>query len=446
MAYKSLKFRYHRGEDLDEDRLKQIWRLRVEMLELTGTPDEDWRYFSAFVRRQDTVVLAFYDRSDVQGFITISTIPTEHDGVSGLLLFSKYFYFRSAYRGHYKAMLAPWVLLPIAVRRYGLRRLHFVASTYPQSFVSLSRSAGNVRALRSDGISPWQHAALTSFVRAFFGDNFDEQAGVIRNQNVVNALALPHIGRGHRLGSGIRASQPELAAGLHPADHLQRRRAHDPQRDHPHAAKGATSHREPPMGRRSLKQQRTEQILDAFARCVTEHGLAGATLERTAESAGLGRPAIRHNIGNRDALIEASLERIATQHKSAYAALADALPDRGRVDALLHYLFVGPFSDPLDEQNVLLDELFAVRHREPRVAELLAEIYRDLEDAIARELLQEHARAGEARCHAVAYHLMALAFGHTTFSGLALAGDRGAALLVQARALVAMLGEPDQCC
>lgn len=214
MPTRSLKFRYHEGAGLPEGRLREIWALRVEMLDLVRSPEEDWRYFSAFVRRDDTAVMAFYDHDEaIQGFFTISYVPVEHLGRKGLLLFSKYFYFRRAYRGHYKTMLAPWLLLPIAWRRHGLRRVHFVTSTYPQSFVSLSRSSGNAVALHSAEIGPWQRAALRGFARAFYGDDFDEPSGIIRNQNVVSTPGLPQSEPSRRLAAEYERLNPDWRDG-----------------------------------------------------------------------------------------------------------------------------------------------------------------------------------------------------------------------------------------
>lgn len=214
MGARYLKFRYHAGSSVPEDRLREAWAVRVEMLDLARSPEQDWRYFRAFVRREDTALIAFYDhQSTIQGFFTISYFPVEHRGHRGLLLFSKYFYFRRPYRGHYKTLLAPWVLLPIALRRYGWRSLHFVASTYPQSFVSLSRSSGNAVALRSSGISAWQHAALQGFARAFFGDDFDPREGIIRNQNVVSTPGLPPSAHGRRLAAEYERLNPHWRDG-----------------------------------------------------------------------------------------------------------------------------------------------------------------------------------------------------------------------------------------
>lgn len=214
MATRSLKFRYHDGPSIAEPLLREIWNVRVGMLELNRTEEDDWAYFSAFVRGDDTVVLAFYDDvGAVRGFFTISYIPIEFDGRKDLLLFSKYFYFQKAYRGHYKTLAAPWVLLPIGFNRHGLRRLHFVTSAFPQSFVSLSRSSGNVRTLKGEMTSAWEKKALTHFARSFYGDDFDETAGIVRNQNLVNTPGLPMSEEGRKLAAEYERLNPNWRTG-----------------------------------------------------------------------------------------------------------------------------------------------------------------------------------------------------------------------------------------
>ena len=54
------------------------------------------------------------------------------------------------------------------------------------------------------------------------------------------------------------------------------------------------------MARPSVKEERREQILTAYEQCVARYGVEGATLDKVAEEAGLARPLIRHNIGNRE--------------------------------------------------------------------------------------------------------------------------------------------------
>jgi hypothetical protein len=75
----------------------------------------DWEIFSGFVRGHDRYLFGFVDDAGaLQGFFSMAFLPTEQEGRRLLLMYSKYFYFRPAYRGHYLTTLAPWRLLPIA--------------------------------------------------------------------------------------------------------------------------------------------------------------------------------------------------------------------------------------------------------------------------------------------------------------------------------------------
>lgn len=64
------------------------------------------------------------------------------------------------------------------------------------------------------------------------------------------------------------------------------------------------------MPRPSLKDQRRREILDAYVACVARHGLEGATQERIAAEAGIARPLLRHNLGNREEMIPALVEHV----------------------------------------------------------------------------------------------------------------------------------------
>ena len=93
------------------------------------------------------------------------------------------------------------------------------------------------------------------------------------------------------------------------------------------------------MARPEIKDDRREQILDAFEMCVARYGLEGATLGKTAEFAGLARPLIRHNVGNKEDLQEALVGRFLTRSRAAMEGLLSSLPDGNRLEALLDVLF-----------------------------------------------------------------------------------------------------------
>jgi len=100
------------------------------------------------------------------------------------------------------------------------------------------------------------------------------------------------------------------------------------------------------MARPSRKAERREEILDAFERCVARFGVEGATLERTAEEAGLARALIRHNAGNRDQLLEAMTTRFLERTRQRTEEMAAALPAENRLAVLIDWLFDPAYAAP----------------------------------------------------------------------------------------------------
>ncbi len=92
------------------------------------------------------------------------------------------------------------------------------------------------------------------------------------------------------------------------------------------------------MARPSVKEKRTEEILDAFERCVARYGVEGSTLEKIAEQAGLRRSLLRHYIGNREELIEALLERFISRSNTVMAQMTTLLEDASAAK-FIEYLF-----------------------------------------------------------------------------------------------------------
>ena len=111
------------------------------------------------------------------------------------------------------------------------------------------------------------------------------------------------------------------------------------------------------MPRPSLKAQRSEEILDAFERCVALYGVQGATLERTAEEVGLQRSLIRHNVGNRDDLLDTFVERYIEKSELDLEELSNAVIEVDKKDALIEILFDEKFSD---NQSVLVAQALIV--------------------------------------------------------------------------------------
>ena len=100
------------------------------------------------------------------------------------------------------------------------------------------------------------------------------------------------------------------------------------------------------MPRPSLKEERRAEILDAYGRCIARHGVEGTTLKLIAEEAGLARALIRHNIGNKEAILDAFVNRYLVDSTEAVDELFDALPDDDRVATMIDWLFDPEYSDP----------------------------------------------------------------------------------------------------
>ena len=93
------------------------------------------------------------------------------------------------------------------------------------------------------------------------------------------------------------------------------------------------------MPRPSLKDQRSQEILDAYLTCVARFGLDGATQERIAEEAGVKRPLLRHYLGNKDEMIAALAEYTLEGFAMSLDGLRHALPDRATPTDLVDALF-----------------------------------------------------------------------------------------------------------
>lgn len=128
------------------------------------------------------------------------------------------------------------------------------------------------------------------------------------------------------------------------------------------------------MGRPSKKEQRTEEILDAFYRCVARYGLEGSTLEYIANEAGLKRSLVRHYVGNRDSLVDQLVDRVlmySSVHWDAFLASVPSVSsdcEMSMSDQVLcvdEYILEGLFGEQhSDAQYILVIEslIFSANH------------------------------------------------------------------------------------
>lgn len=93
------------------------------------------------------------------------------------------------------------------------------------------------------------------------------------------------------------------------------------------------------MPRPSLKDQRSQEILDAYLTCVARFGLDGATQERIAQMAGVKRPLLRHYLGNKDEMVTALADYVVAGFAESLVGLRQALPGSATPSDLVDELF-----------------------------------------------------------------------------------------------------------
>ena len=170
------------------------------------------------------------------------------------------------------------------------------------------------------------------------------------------------------------------------------------------------------MPRPSRKQERTHEILDAYGRCIARYGVEGATLEKTAEEAGLARALIRHNVGNKEQLLDQFFARYLERSQEEVEALFDALPPDNRVAVLIDLLFDSEFSDA-HEFSVTNALLNAALER-PDIADAMNKSINGFTKRIGRVLKSTFPDAGAADIDAVASGLVGIYFNVDTMASM----------------------------
>ncbi len=170
------------------------------------------------------------------------------------------------------------------------------------------------------------------------------------------------------------------------------------------------------MGRPDLTEQRTEEILDAFERCVGRAGLAGTSLEEVAAEAGVKRSILRHYVGNRDDLIDALGARVFAKYR---AHMEGTLPHCGSVAQLLDFFF--PVEPVMSSKGILVVEsLIAAAPDHPQIHSLTMAYLEDLVGGLAKRLRGIYPGATQRHTWDVAYGVVGICFNHESLVPLQL--------------------------
>lgn len=211
---RKLTSQYLEHDMLTEDIIREVWSLRLELLKLRKSKEDDWAYFREMVSRPDSGLILARDNENVlQGFYSMAYFPIDHEGRKALLVYSKYLYFRKAYRGNSVLITSGIQLLPYMVKKYGFRMLYLTISAYQQSYTFFNRTMGMSWALQDQNMPVWERYVLAQFAESIFGEDWDKDKQLIANQSVPS-LNVSHLsGEILQLHKAYEALNPEWGDG-----------------------------------------------------------------------------------------------------------------------------------------------------------------------------------------------------------------------------------------
>jgi AcrR family transcriptional regulator len=172
------------------------------------------------------------------------------------------------------------------------------------------------------------------------------------------------------------------------------------------------------MGRKSIAETRRDEILAAFERCVPKHGL-DVSLEQIADEAGVKRSIIRHYVGNRDELVDALIERIATSYPQQFRAAAQDIPPSEMLARTLDYLF-GSVPAYNEWDVVILGVLISAKERYPQAKQHLQRMFEEFVTMLAGDLALAYPAASRERCQHIAYSIFCLSMMNESMMWLGL--------------------------
>lgn len=175
--------------------------------------------------------------------------------------------------------------------------------------------------------------------------------------------------------------------------------------------------------------------MQAYEDCVARFGVEGVTLERVSKEAGLARALIRHNIGNREELLDTLIQRFLEKSERSMEEVKTDLPRENRLEAFISRLFDPVYSS---RQAVLVSSaLIANSAENPVLAKKMRLWVRDFVATLEKLIVEEHPAIDEKRTAAIAAGVTGIYFNVASLShmgeieGLSTASKAAVSILIQ---------------
>lgn len=193
------------------------------------------------------------------------------------------------------------------------------------------------------------------------------------------------------------------------------------------------------MGRVSVRGERRNEILAAFAALANERGLQNCSLRAIAERVGVTMPLLLHHFSSRDELVSELIVHVTNDLRDSYAAGGDDLWFDGNAEELVDFFFAGPFRRLVSDNDALFADLLAESNRDPALRGRFRDLYRTLESVIDRELAAIAPACESEKRHLAAYTLLCLLESNEMFLRMGFRDGRARRAHAAATQLVAAL-------
>lgn len=165
------------------------------------------------------------------------------------------------------------------------------------------------------------------------------------------------------------------------------------------------------MGRKSLEEIRTQQLLEAFIACIPENGVDGTSLEKIAEKAGVTRSIIRHYIGNREMLMAELINHITKTSLVEFERILND-PEKTVMERLNIALFAP--RDNWQTDKIVLNELVNAKEQSASIQKQIAALIETMIDLLTTILRKEMPHRNREAVHELAYILFCISMSQDT--------------------------------
>jgi AcrR family transcriptional regulator len=190
------------------------------------------------------------------------------------------------------------------------------------------------------------------------------------------------------------------------------------------------------MARPQMGDERREQILEAFEKCVIRKGVAKTTLSDVAEESDLPRSLVRYFVGNRADMVDLLIDRIIERGEDGVAKLRPKSRPMTTGD-LIDFLFENTFAN--DVSNSVVGELWYMSERDDKIRKRLATMYARVIEMMAAQMEADSIGRSAAERRDTANVILSLVYGQAAFRELGLPGMAGNAAHDHAHLIVSTL-------